>query len=236
MKSEQFDLFLILLKLKSYLVSLLDDPRNEGDSFEFTIEFLDRKYPNLKDEILELLTLFQIHNDAEIAFNEKIHLKFKEMVRDHEPVADLNSIFEQFQIFSPELLLKEKQIDEMKIERGRKLKEVIDTLIQLARMWSIKNEIDNDAEDYSVLDEENMMRPHEKEKMNKIDENVEVSFSTINQLTTVYMERMLDYYFNYGGNLSLEDFVSNLDEFKFELHQKYSELFKKHGLDPTKIK
>lgn len=235
MNNEQFDLFLILLKLKSYLVSLLDDPRNEGDSFEYTIEFLDRKYPNLKDEILELLTLFQIHNDAEIAFNEKIHLKFKEMVKDREPVSDLNSILSQLQILSPDLLSKEKQIDEMKIERDEKLKDVINVLIQLARMWSIKGELDRDVDDYSVLEEENMMRPDEHAKLNKLDENLEVSFNTINQLTTFYMEKMLDYYFNYGGNLSLENFVRGLEVFKKSVSSKYSELFKKHGLDPNKI-
>ena len=94
MSSEQFDLFLILLKLKSYLVSLVDKPETENNPFELTEEYLDRKYPDHKEEVLELLVSFKINGDADIAFDEKMHLKFKEMVKAKEGAYNLSSILE----------------------------------------------------------------------------------------------------------------------------------------------
>jgi hypothetical protein len=47
---EKVNLFITLVKLKFYLVSLLDSPM-EKNSFYFTEEFLERRIPELKDDL-----------------------------------------------------------------------------------------------------------------------------------------------------------------------------------------
>lgn len=98
MSTEQFDLFLILLKLKSYLISLIDNPDFNSESLKLTEEFLDRKYPELTSQVLEMFEEYDIHDDSEIAFNEKIHLKFKEMVKSKAGSLKLDFILEKYNI------------------------------------------------------------------------------------------------------------------------------------------
>ncbi len=74
--SKNNDLFFILLKLKSYIISIIDEPDTESDSFEISEEFLRRKHPEKADEILDILAMSGIKGDGEIAFDQKIHIKF----------------------------------------------------------------------------------------------------------------------------------------------------------------
>ena len=231
MSSEQFDLFLILLKLKSYLVSLVDKPEVENDPFELTEEFLDRKYPDRKEEILELLTSFKINSDAEIAFDEKMHLKFKEMVKAKEGAYNLSSILEKFKIESIQESMKEKTLDEVKTAREDKLKQIVALLVQLARIWTQRSELEDNAEDFAFLEEEDVIRPDEQKELGKLDHDTAISFNMISRLSQLYLEQLIEYYFDFGGDVALSDFIKNLDQFKTMVQNKYKDLFNKSGLD-----
>ena len=236
MGSEQFDLFIILLKLKSYLVSLMDDPTNSPENFDYTEEFLLRKYPEHKDEIIELLTSNNILNDAQIAFTENIQQKFREIVLGSEPSEKLSNILDKYQIMSIKESLNDKTLDDLKLLREQKLREIISVLLQLARVWSQRSAIENTIEDFSVLDEEDLIRPEELDKLYKLDYVTSNSFEAISKLTNIYLEQLIEYYFKFGGDVSLVQFISILDEFKQVVLKKYKNLFKEHGLDPEIIK
>lgn len=235
MSNEQFDLFLILLKLKSYLVSLLDHPSLDGESLEYTEEFLDRKFPDRKDEILELLYSFNIRSDSEIAFDEKIHHKFKEMVKGKEKAFQLSSILEKLNIDSIEETIKDRTIEEIKIARDQKLKEIVSVLLQLARIWAKRSEIEGEFDNFSVLEEEDLIRPEEEEFLGRLGKDTSASFESISKITYLYLEILIEYYFKFGGDVALSDFINSLDELKDIVKTKYKELFKQSGLDPQNI-
>ena len=231
MGSEQFDLFLILLKLKSYLVSLVDSPEAEGNPFEFTEEYLDRKYPDKKEEIIGLLTSFNIHSDADIAFDEKIHLKFKEMVKTREGAYNLSSILEKFNIDTIQESMREKTLDEVKSAREDKLKQIVALLVQLARIWTQRSELEDNAEDFAFLEEEDVIRPDEQKELGKLDHDTAKSYNAISKLSQLYLEQLIEYYFDFGGDVALSDFIKDLDQFKTMVQNKYKDLFNKSGLD-----
>src|SRR3989339_1053511 len=236
MGSEQFDLFIILLKLKSYLVSLMDDPANSPENFEYTEEFLLRKYPEHKDEIIELLTTNNIISDAQIAFTENIQQKFREIVLGSEPSEKLSNILDKYQIMSIKESLNDKTLDDLKLLREQKLREIISVLLQLARVWSQRSAIENTIEDFSILDEEDLIRPEELDNLYKLDHLTTDSFEAISKLTNIYLEQLIGYYFKFGGDVSLVKFISVLEEFKQVVLKQYKNLFKEHGLDSDIIK
>ncbi len=231
MASAEFELFIILIRLKSYLISMIDDPRSCENNFYYSEEYLDRRFPEQKEEVLELLESYGITNDCDIAFNEQIHLRFREMVKGKEHAKNLQSILSDFEIEAKELLTKEKKLDEFRLERENKIKEIINVLLQIARMWSTRSLIENEIDDFSVLDEEEVIRPEEILALNVLDKDVTASFRNISQFTNFYLSNLVDYYFLYGGDIALAEFVKGLEEFKTLVSGKYSELFKKHGLD-----
>ena len=235
MASEQFELFVILLKLKSYLVSLMDDPSLDYNSFDYTEEYLQRKYPDRKEEVLELLITNKIENDAQIAFNENIQHKFKEMVVGQDSPHKLSEILDKFQIAAINDTLREKTLDDIKLSREQKLKEIVSVLLQLARIWTRRNEIENNIEDFSLLDEEEVIRPEELEELGQLDFETSVSYKTISKLTEIYLEQLADYYFKFGGDISLVKLLDSVDEFKRMVSSKYRDLFNEHGLDPNKL-
>lgn len=231
MSSEKFDLFLILLKLKSYLVSLVDHPESDINPFEYTEEYLERKYPERKEEIMDLLLSYHIHSDVEIAFDEKIHLKFKDMVKAKEESNNLLSILEKFNIELIQESVKEKTLDEIKSAREEKLKQIVTLLVQLARVWTQRSELENNVEDFSLLEEEEVIRPDEQKELGKLDRDTMLSFNMISKLSQIYLEQLIDYYFSFGGDLALADFIKNLEKFKILVNDKYKNLFNKSGLD-----
>lgn len=235
MSNEQFDLFLILLKLKSYLISLIDHPSAAADSLEYTEEFLERKFPDKKDEVIELLYSFNIKNDAEIAFDEKIHHKFKEMVKGKERAYQLSSILEKLNIDSIQETIKDKTIEEIKLARDEKLKGIVSLLLQLARIWAKRSEIEGEFDNISFLDEEELIRPEEEELLNKLDKDTSASFNSISRITQLYLEELIEYYFKFGGDVSLSKFINELEELKGVVKTKYKELFKQSGLNPHNI-
>jgi len=235
MSSEQFDLFLILLKLKSYLVSLIDHPSLGNRSLEISEEFLDRKFPEKKDEILELLSSYNIHSDSEIAFDEKIHHKFKEMVRGKEKAYQLSSILEKFHIDSIEDTLKDRTVEKLRSERDQKLKELVGLLLQLARIWAQRSEIEGDVDNFTLLEEEDLIRPEEEEHLGKLGKDTSASFNTISKITQLYLEQLVEYYYKFGGDVELSEFIQGLDKIKLIVKQKYNDLLKQSGLDPQNI-
>lgn len=230
MAYEQFDMFIILLKLKSYLISLIDDPSLEYTSFEYTEEYLLRKYPERKEEVIQLLKENKIESDGQIAFDENIQHKFKEIVIGPDSPQKLSEILDKFQIAAISDTLKEKILDGIKHSRQQKLKEIVSVLLQLARIWTKRNEIENSIEDFSLLDEEDLIRPEELRELGQLDHATSVSYKTISKLSEIYLEQLADYYFRFGGDVSLVQFIDSMEEFKRIVSLKYRDLFNEHGL------
>ncbi len=230
MSTEQFDLFLILLRLKSYLVSLLDHPSMGSDNLDYTDEFLERKYPERKTEILELLVSNNINCDSEIAFDEKIHTKFKEIIKGKEKAFHLSTILEKLHIDNIEETTREKTIEELRSSRDQKLREIVSALLQLARIWSQRSELEEYVDHFSLLEEEELIRPEEIEELGKLDKDTSKSFNAITKLTEIYLEQLTEYYFKYGGDIELADFIKDLDKVKKLFQEKYDDLFQKSGL------
>lgn len=234
MASEQFELFVILLKLKSYLVSLVDDPTLEAGGFEFTEEYLLRKYPDRKEEVIELLLQHKIESDYQITFDENIQNKFKEMVLGFDSKFKLREILDKYQIEAGQDSLKEKTLTEIRQIREQKLNEIISILIQLARIWTKRNEIENSIEDFSLLDEEDVIRPEELRELGELDQATSVSYKTIAKLTEIYLEQLADYYFKFGGDIALNRFINNLDFLKNKVSTRYKELLDRLGNESNK--
>ena len=51
------------------------------------------------------------------------------------------------------------------------------------------------------------------------------SYKAISKLTQFYLEQLIDYYFTFGGDIPLADFIKSLDDFKSITDEKYKELF-----------
>ena len=120
-------------------------------------------------------------------------------------------------------------------EREKKLSEILDTLFQLATNWALLKELEDQVDDYSILNDEEVIRPDEEKNLNTLDDTTFRAFSTISDLTKEYMNKLTDYYFNYGGDIALKDFILSLDETKKDVIKKYFKLFKDHGLDPDSV-
>ena len=209
---------------------MVDHPSKGDDVFDYTEEFLDRKYPEHKSEIMELLLAYNIHGDAEIAFDEKMHLKFREMVKEKESASDLTSILEKFNIQAIEESIKDRTLVEIKSAREQKLKEVVTLLLQLARIWTQRGELESNVEDFSFLEEEELIRPEEQKELGKLDDDTMASYNAISKLSHLYLEHLIEYYFAFGGDLALTEFIKGLEDFKTFTERKYKELFKKSGL------
>lgn len=230
---EKPDLFYILLKLRSYLVSLINSPEECDEGFAYTEEFLERRYPEMKEEVMVLLIDNGISSDYDIAFNEKIVFRFKEMVSGSDKRTDITDLLKKFDIESISLERDKKKIESFRNERERELNKVIETLFQLAANWAVHRELENKVDDYSTLSEEDLIRPEEEKSYNALGKNTDASFDKISKLTEKYIHLLTDYYFHYGGDLTLIEFVEELENIRVAVFKKYSELFKKHGLEGT---
>ena len=103
-------------------------------------------------------------------------------------------------------------------------------MLQLARIWTKRNEIENSIEDFSLLDEEDLIRPEELRELGQLDHATSVSYKTISKLSEIYLEQLADYYFKFGGDVSLVQFIDSMEEFKRIVSLKYRDLFNEHGL------
>jgi hypothetical protein len=229
--NEKPDFFYILLKLRSYLVSLINSPEECDDSFNYTEEFLERRYPDMKEEVINLLIENGINNDYDIAFNEKIVVKFKEMISGTERRTDISSLLKKHDIVSTSLERDRQRFESFKNEREKELNKVIETLFQLAANWAVHRELENKVDDYSTLSEEDLIRPEEAKSYDALGKNTFASFDKISKLTEKYINFLTDYYFQYGGDLTLIEFVEYLEKIKKAVFKKYADLFRKHGLE-----
>ncbi|MCX6152342.1 MAG: hypothetical protein NTX22_17585 [Ignavibacteriales bacterium] len=232
MNSESFDLFLTLIKLKSYLISLVDQPEDCYRNFNLTDEFLSRRCPDKKEDIMNLLKENNINSDCDIAFDETIHEKFKDMVNNKNNTVDLPTLLNDLEIEANNLNVDEN----FKSERDERIKEILTTLFHIAQNWAARKELENDVDDYSTLEEEDVIRPEEEKKLDNLGTYNSISFNNISVLSKKYIEQLTEYYFQYGGDVTLGDFVNYMTNLKNDVSNKYSELFKKHGLDPDLIK
>jgi len=232
MNQENFDLFLTLIKLKSYLISLVDQPEDCYRNFDLTEEYLKRRCPDKRDDVLEILKKYKINSDSDIAFDETIHEKFKEIASKESNLVDLPTLFGKLEIDAKTLFNQEI----LKTQREEKIKEILKVLFHLAQNWVARKELENDVEDYSMLEEEEVIRPDEEKKLSSLDTYNSISYNNISSLSKKYIEQLTEYYFQYGGDISLVDFVNYLTDLKRIITNKYMELFKEHGLDPNLIK
>ena len=229
---ENNQLFIVLVRLKSYLMSVIDSREDANDDpLYFTKEYLERKYSEDMIEILESITKHGIKSDVQITFDDDIHFKFQQLIEETNQPVDLISLLENMQIKAEELQSKEKHLDEIKNKRSEDLKRIITIIFQMAKFWTRHQKIEDDVEDYSRLEDEDMIRPEEEKKLYHLDKTAYLSFDNIAQLTKIYLELLTEYYFDYGGNINLEKFLKELDGIKTEVEEKYQSLLRKFGLD-----
>ncbi len=231
MGANKNNLFLILLKLKSYLASMMDESSDASDNFNLTSEYLNKKFPNRKDEILNLLEDNEIYSDNEIAFNEKIILKFRTIAGKSQSKTNLGELLKKLNVDTESSFSKEAGITNYIIEREKKFGEILDILFQLAANWTILKELEDKADEFSILDEEEMIRPEEEKNLNSIDNTTTKEFILLSDLTKKYIEKLTDYYFTYGGDVALKDFVEELEVIKKSIAKKYFDLFSQNGLE-----
>ncbi len=231
MEKEKINLFMTLLKLKSYLVSMIDNRSDEYDNLNLSKEYLVQKYPWAKDEIVNILEDHGIYTDNEIAFNDKIILKFREISNEDRGRINLISLLKNLEIEARDSVLKDSGRSSLILSREKMLNEILDLIFQLATNWALLRELEDNVDDYSVLNEENVIRPEEAENLNKLDNTTSKAFETISSLTKNYIKKLTDYYFTYGGDIALKDFVEELESTKRAVTKKYIDLFKKFGLD-----
>lgn len=233
MEPEKFDLFIFLLKLKSFLVGVIDSPEDCETDFKFTEEFLERKLPERKDELLEMLRSNNIGGDCDIVFNEKIHLKFREITQADGKNINLESVLDKLEIKTQHLVSDANIISNYQKLREEKLNSILALLFELTKSWAEHREIENQFDNYAILDEEEMIRPEEEKKLLTLDKKTLSSFRQISSNSEKYIDQMIDYYFNYGGNQNLNEFVEDIKKLGEVLRNKYVELFKKNGFDST---
>ena len=231
MTKDKSGLFLTLLKLKSYLASMIDDKLNCIDGFHFTEEYLQRRFPDKKDEIISLLEDNQIYSDCDIAFNEKIILQFRTIVNQTASNLNLPEMLKRLEIEAQNIKPAEDSRETIKSGREKKLSEILDTLFQLATNWAVLKELEDKVDDYSILNEEEVIRPDEEKNMNALDDTTDKAFGILSNLTKKYVHQLTDYYFTFGGDLALKEFVEDLNKTKKLVEKKFYELFKQHGLD-----
>ncbi|NLT49595.1 MAG: hypothetical protein GXX85_01595 [Ignavibacteria bacterium] len=231
MENKKFDLFFTLLRLKSYLVSLLDSPDDSPEELVYTAEFLERKFPSVKDDVLKLLQDNDIFTDATIAFDETIHIKFKEIVEAKFNSFELGKILDELSIKSESSGSRSVKIEIWQKERSEKLNKILGLLYQLAKNWIIHKDLENKIDDYSILENEELLRPEEEKKLLEFGTSGAASFEIISEQSKKYIELLIDYYFNYGGDIPLNDFVLYLEKVRNMLDNRYKALFKKYGLD-----
>jgi predicted AAA+ superfamily ATPase len=208
---------------------MLETVEEGSKSLELTEEFLERRFPDLKEEILDILISHGITTDAEIAFDQRMHLKFKDISDELDGRQTLEKLLKEFEIIIG-ADKNEKVLDSIKLEREEKLKIVVSHLLKLAKVWTIHNQIEAEVDDFSKLTDEELIRPDEEKKLELLTEKTAESFTLISSLTHQYLELFAEYYFNYGGDIPLDNFLKELEELKEFTAGKYRDLFIKHGL------
>lgn len=230
MSNEKQDLFILLLKLKSYLVSMIDDDTDENSNLYFTEEYLDKRYPEKKEEIISLLQNYELNSDSEIVYNEQVHHIFKEMVESNTKSTNLDHILKQQKINAYTPSEVEKFLENFQHNRDSTIKEMVGLLLKLTKYWSNYHEIETLVDDYIELDEKEVLRPEEEERFQTLDKNASLSLDQISAITKKYLELWIDFLFKFGGDIQLREFTAQFDELNKTVNYYYNELFLKSGL------
>jgi len=231
MKKKKNNLLLTLLKIKSYLVSMIEEPEEHYSNLKMTEEYLDIKFPDKKTEIINLLEDNNIYSDSEIAFDEKIIFKFRSIAHNIKPKSDLLEILNKLDIEAKNIVLNETARISFSTEREKKLSEILSILFQLATNWEVLKDLEDKADNFSILNDEDVIRPDEENSLDALDITTEKAFNTISLFTKKYLELLTDYYFTYSGDISLKEFIEDLEKTKKSVVKKYIKLFQKYGLD-----
>jgi hypothetical protein len=219
MKEEKNNLFLTLLKLKSYLVSMIDEPGEQSGSLKMTEQYLDLKFPNRKVEIINLLEDNNIYSDNEIAFDGKIIFKFKSIANKTKPKSDLMEILNKLDIEAKDIILNETARISLATEREKKSCEILFVLFQLSTNWEVLKDLEEKADNFSALNAEELIRPDEEKSFNALDSTTLKAVDTISIFTKRYLELLTDYYYTYGGGESLKEFMEDLERIKNQLRK-----------------
>lgn len=236
MSNDKNNLFLTLLKLKSYLASMIDERSDLYNNFNLTNEYLDRRLPGKKSEIISLLEDNGIYSDVEIAFDERIIFKFRAIAEKTKENISLISLLNKLEIEAKDEVIKDEARVNFITEREKRLGEILELLFQLATNWAVLKELEDKVDDYSILDEEEVIRPEEEKNLNALDNTTSRAFNVISDLTKKYIQKLIEYYFTFGGDIALKEFIDELEETRNEVARKYYELFKKSGLDEDWLK
>jgi len=231
MSVNQNEILLILVKLRYYLVSLIESQEECYDNFNISEEFFERRNITNGEELLGRLQENGINNDCDIAFNKDIHNIFRIVAQDFSSTPDLKALLEEFEIKVNEAQLKEDKISKFQRKREESLNEIISILFKLAKNWSMHHEIEDSIDDFNILDNVELLRPDEERQLDVLGDNSVYSFDVISKLTEKYIELLSDYYFKYGGDLILAGFVNEISNLKSEVAKKYSNLTKENDLD-----
>src|SRR5690606_17931497 len=129
------------------------------------------------------------------------------MISGTEKRTDISELLKKYEIDSISLERDRKKLESFRNERERELNKVIETLFQLAANWAVHRELENKVDDYSTLSEEELIRPDEAKSYDTLGKNTYASFDKISKLTEKYIHHLTDYYFQYGGDLTLIEFV-----------------------------
>ncbi len=224
------DLLITLLRLKSYLLSLIDSPSEGNDSLEYSEEYLLRKFPEQKEKIILMLKQNEIYSDAQIVFDNNIQNKFQNLVKNDFDDKNLDEILSRFGINAGRLLQLTEWSTDFKEEREKHLKQLVSILIKLANEWVSRKGIEESFDDYSTLAEEEVIRPEELEQLYSLDYETGLSFSKLSTLTLIYLKLFVDYLFEHGGNISLKNFQEKLLRISNNIDVKYKNLFDQSGL------
>ena len=197
MNDSQYDLFIVLLKLKSYLVSMVEEGVQYPKEYYFTEEYLELKYPEQKDEILNLLSKFNLNCDKDIVFNERVHQVFRDMAGSISHNIKLENILKEQNISSINFDEVEKYLENFQHTRDENLKNIIATLLNIVKNWSGYQQIEKEVDDYIALDEKEVLRPDEESKYESLDRDAEIILDKITVNTKDYLASMVDFLFQY---------------------------------------
>jgi len=231
MEPENTDLFLVLLKLKSYLVSMIDSSENCDGSFNFTEEFLQRRYPDLEPKIIDLLQDQGLNDDCDIVFDENAHIKFQEIVKTEQPQLSLEEIIEKSGIDLNGIEIINNYLIKYQSARDNNLQIIVGQLFQIIKAWAHLQIAEDKFDELSTLLELDVIRKNETKELEKVGEITDSTHSRITSLSHQYLKMLSDYYFDFGGNVELKNFIDQLSLFKKDVEKKYAELFKVHGLN-----
>jgi hypothetical protein len=208
---------------------MIDEPAGNNESLAVTEEYLNLKFPDKKDEIIGLLKKNNIVSDSDIAFDEKIVFIFRKIALTPETQSGITTILNDLDIEAKDITLNEAEQINITAEREKRLSEILFILYKLANHWEILKGLEDKADSFSILNNEDVLRPEEENRLDELNASTAKVFSTLALLTGKYIELLAGYYYSNGGMEVLNDFVGTMEKTKKLIGKKYIALYKSHG-------